>query len=164
MKGKDLGISTWLADMWKTAGVPTWGWISYDPDLKLIYYGTSNPSPRVPAQRPGLNFWTSAMFAQHDPGTGMAKWAYVFTPHDEWDYDGVNENVLVDLLIKGEKRKVLVHFDRNAYAYTIDRTTGEVLSAAPFAYQNWSSGFDMKAGKHADPYAGYGTQAKRKAS
>lgn len=145
MKGTDLGVSSWPADMWKTAGGAAWGWISYDPELKLIYYGTSNPSPRVPTQRPGLNLWTSAMFAR-DPETGAAKWAYAFTPHDQWDYDGINENVLVDLKIKGQLRKVLVHFDRNAYAYTIDRSTGEVLVVAPYAYQNWSSGFDMKTG------------------
>lgn len=81
---------------------------------------------RVPAYRPSLNLWTRAIFAR-DPDTGAAKWAYSFTPHDQWDYDGINENVLVDLPIKGQNRKVLVHFDRNAYAYTIDRTTGEVL-------------------------------------
>jgi PQQ-dependent dehydrogenase (methanol/ethanol family) len=143
MKGKDLGVSTWPADMWKTAGGAAWGWISYDPDLNLLYYGTSNPSPRVPVQRPGLNLWSSSVFAR-DPNTGAAKWAYSFTPHDEWDYDGVNENVLIDLVIGGRLRKVLVQFNRNAYAYTIDRATGEVLVAAPFAYQNWSSGIDMK--------------------
>jgi PQQ-dependent dehydrogenase (methanol/ethanol family) len=145
MKGKDLGISTWPADMWKTAGGASWGWISYDPVLNLIYYGSANPSPRVPVQRPGLNLWTSSVFAR-DPNTGQAKWAYSFTPHDQWDYDGVNENVLLDLTIGGRSRKVLVQFNRNAYAYTIDRESGEVLVAAPFAYQNWSSGFDMKTG------------------
>jgi len=145
MRGKDLGVSTWPADMWKTAGGAAWGWISYDPDLNLLYYGTANPSPRVPVQRPGLNLWTSSIFAR-DPSTGAAKWAYSFTPHDQWDYDGVNENVLLDLTIAGRSRKVLVQFNRNAYAYTIDRETGEVLVAAPFAYQNWSSGFDMTTG------------------
>jgi alcohol dehydrogenase (cytochrome c) len=99
----------------------------------------------VPTQRPGYNLWTSAVFAR-DATTGMAKWAYQFTPHDQWDYDGVNENILLDLDFQGRRRKVLVHFDRNAYAYTIDRTTGEVLVAAPFAYQNWSRGIDMKTG------------------
>jgi alcohol dehydrogenase (cytochrome c) len=76
----------------------------------------------------------------------MARWAYQTTPHDRWDYDAVNEDILMDLAINGQERKVLVHFDRNAYAYTIDRATGEVLKASPFAYQNWSSGFDMKTG------------------
>lgn len=145
MKGKDLGVSSWPPDMWKHGAGAVWGWISYDPELNLIYYGTSNPGPRVPTQRPGNNLWTSSMFAR-DPDTGMAKWAYQFTPHDQWDYDGVNENVLIDLPINGQKRKALVHFDRNAYAYTIDRTTGEVLVAAPFAYLNWSTGFDAEAG------------------
>ena len=99
----------------------------------------------MPSQRPGYNLWTSAVFAR-DATTGMAKWAYQFTPHDQWDYDGVNENVLLDLTFDGKPRKVLVHFDRNAFAYTMDRTTGEVLSATPFAYQNWSHGIDLKTG------------------
>ena len=146
MKGKDLGINSWPAGMWKHGAGAPWGWVSYDPDANLIYYGTSNPSPRVPAQRPGYNLWTSTIFAR-DADTGMARWAYQTTPHDQWDYDAVNEDILMDLPINGQVRKVLVHFDRNAYAYTIDRTTGEVLIAAPFAYENWSTGFDMKSGR-----------------
>ena len=145
MKGKDLGLTTWPAGMWKTGAGAVWGWVSYDPETNTIYYGTSNPGPRVPSQRPGYNLWSSAMFAR-DATTGMAKWAYQFTPHDQWDYDGVNENLLLDLTFEGKPRKVLVHFDRNAFAYTMDRTTGEVLSAAPFAYQNWSHGIDLKTG------------------
>jgi alcohol dehydrogenase (cytochrome c) len=146
MKGKDLGVSSWPEGMWKHGGASVWGWISYDPDTNLIFYGTSNPSPRVPAQRPGYNLWASTIFAR-DADTGMARWAYQTTPHDEWDYDAVNEDIVMDLPINGRVRKVLVHFDRNAYAYTIDRMTGEVLSAVPFAYQNWSTGFDMKTAK-----------------
>jgi alcohol dehydrogenase (cytochrome c) len=146
MKGKDLGIHTWPAGMWKHGAGAVWGWISYDPQTNLIYYGTSNPGPRVPAQRPGYNLWTSTIFAR-DADTGMARWAYQTTPHDQWDYDAVNENVLMDLPFGGRTRKVLVHFDRNAYAYTIDRTTGEVLLAAPFAYLNWSTGFDLGKGQ-----------------
>jgi alcohol dehydrogenase (cytochrome c) len=97
----------------------------------------------VPSQRPGDNLWTSAVFAR-DADTGNAKWAYQFTPHDQWDYDGVNESVLLDMPINGRMRHTLVHFDRNTYAYTIDRDTGEVLVAAPFAYQNWSKGIDPR--------------------
>ena len=145
MKGKDLGKMTWPAGMWKTGAGSVWGWVSFDPETNTIYYGTSNPGPRVPSQRPGYNLWTSAVFAR-DATTGMAKWAYQFTPHDQWDYDGVNEDLLLDLTFDGKPRKVLVHFDRNAFAYTIDRTTGEVLSAEPFAYQNWSHGIDLKTG------------------
>jgi PQQ-dependent dehydrogenase (methanol/ethanol family) len=146
MKGKDLGVSSWPEGMWKHGAGSVWGWISYDPETNLIFYGTSNPSPRVPVQRPGYNLWASTIFAR-DADTGMARWAYQTTPHDEWDYDAVNEDIVMDLPINGRPRKVLVHFDRNAYAYTIDRTSGEVLSATPFAYENWSAGFDMKAGK-----------------
>lgn len=145
MKGKDLGIGSWPAGAWKHGAGSVWGWISYDPQLNLIYYGTSNPSPRVPDQRPGDNLWTSTIFARN-PDTGMARWAYQTTPHDRWDYDAVNEDILMDLRVDGQLRKVMVHFDRNAYGYTIDRATGEVLKAAPFTYQNWSSGFDMKTG------------------
>ena len=118
-----------------------------DPDLNTIYYGTSNPGPRVPSQRPGLNLWSSAVFAR-DADTGMAKWAYQFTPHDEWDYDGVNENVLIEIPWKGARRKVLVHFDRNGFAYTIDRANGEVLVAKPFGYENWAKEIDL-ASRHA---------------
>ncbi len=145
MQGTDLGLKTWPPGMAETGGGSVWAWISYDPKLNLIYHGTSNPGPRVPVQRPGYNLWTSAMFAR-DADTGMAKWAYQFTPHDQWDYDGVNENLLLDIVFEGKPRQALVHFDRNAFAYTIDRTTGEVLVAKPFAYQNWSTGVDLKTG------------------
>lgn len=146
MKGKDLGVSTWPKDMWRHGAGAVWGFVSYDPKLNLIYYGTSNPGPRVPAQRPGDNLWTSTVFAR-DADTGMARWAYQFTPHDQWDYDGINGDMLINLPIKGKTRKVLVHFDRNGYAYTIDRTDGQVLVAASFAYQNWTTGFNMKTGR-----------------
>ena len=122
-----------------------WGWVSYDPDLNEIYYGTSNPGPRTPSQRPGLNLWSSAVFAR-DANTGAAKWAYQFTPHDEWDYDGVNENVLIEIPWKGARRKVMVHFNRNGFAYTIDRATGEVLVAEPFGLQNWAKKIDLATG------------------
>jgi lanthanide-dependent methanol dehydrogenase len=145
MVGKDLGVKTWPANMFHQGAGSVWAWISYDPQLNLIYYGTSNPGPRVPAQRPGYNLWTSTIFAR-DADTGMAKWAYQFTPHDQWDYDGVNENILLDITWQGKPRKALMHFDRNAFAYLMDRTTGEVLQATPFAYQNWSKGIDLKTG------------------
>jgi PQQ-dependent dehydrogenase (methanol/ethanol family) len=145
MVGKDLGETSWPKDMWKQGASSPWGWVSYDPDLNTIYYGTSNPGPRVPSQRPGLNLWSSAVFAR-DADTGMAKWAYQFTPHDEWDYDGINENVLIEIPWKGARRKVLVHFDRNGFAYTIDRVSGEVLVAEPFGYENWANKIDLATG------------------
>jgi alcohol dehydrogenase (cytochrome c) len=145
MVGKDLGETTWPEEMWKQGASSPWGWVSYDPDLNTIYYGTSNPGPRVPSQRPGLNLWSSAVFAR-DADTGMAKWAYQFTPHDEWDYDGINENVLIEIPWQGARRKVLVHFDRNGFAYTIDRVNGEVLVAEPFGYENWAKRIDLSTG------------------
>jgi alcohol dehydrogenase (cytochrome c) len=141
MRGKDLGVTTWPAGAWKNGAGAVWGWITYDPDLNLIYAGTSNTGPWNAAQRPGLNLWTSGVFARN-PDTGMARWAFVFTPHNEWDYDGVNENILVNLPFNGQMRKVMVQFNRNGFAYTIDRATGEVLVAKPFGHENWASGID----------------------
>ncbi|MFN8669411.1 MAG: methanol/ethanol family PQQ-dependent dehydrogenase [Gemmatimonadaceae bacterium] len=145
-KGRDLAMTTWPGDAWKRGGAASWGWVSYDPALNLIYYGTSNPGPWNQDQRPGDNKWSAAVLAR-DADTGELRWAYQFTPHDLWDYDGVNENILVDLPVKGVMRKALVHFDRNAFAYVMDRATGEVLVAEPFAPMNWSTGVDLKTGR-----------------
>jgi lanthanide-dependent methanol dehydrogenase len=145
-RGKDLGVSTWPGDAWKIGGGGTWGWISYDPDLNLIYYGTSNPGPWNPEVRPGDNKWTAGMFAR-DPDNGEAVWAYQWSPHDLFDHDGINELVLLDLPIKGQTRKVLVRPERNGYVYVLDRTTGEVLSADPYGYITTSKGVDLKTGR-----------------
>jgi lanthanide-dependent methanol dehydrogenase len=145
-KGKDLGVSSWPPGAWKTGGGTVWGWISYDPELDLIYYGTGNPGPWNPDQRPGDNKWTSGIFAR-DPDTGAARWFYQWNPHDVHDYDGINENVLLDLDIQGRRRKVLVRPERNGYVYVLDRATGEVLSADPFVYVNSSKGVDLKTGR-----------------
>jgi PQQ-dependent dehydrogenase (methanol/ethanol family) len=144
-RGKDLGIKTWPAEAWKIGGGTVWGWISYDPQLDLIYYGTGNPGPWNPDQRPGENKWTCGVFARR-PDTGDAIWFYQLSPHDLHDYDGVNESVLVDLPLAGATRKVLLHPDRNGYLYVIDRVTGEVLSADPFAYVTSTLGVDLASG------------------
>ena len=138
--GKDSGINTWEGEQWKTGGGTTWGWYSYDPKLNLVYYGTGNPSTWNPVQRPGDNRWSMTMFAR-DADTGEAKWVYQMTPHDEWDYDGVNEMILVDGMdVNGQKRDVLVHFDRNGFAYTIDRANGELLVAKKYdPTVNWAT-------------------------
>ncbi|MEO7026258.1 MAG: PQQ-binding-like beta-propeller repeat protein, partial [Caulobacteraceae bacterium] len=143
---KDLGVSSWPGDAWKHGGATVWGYLSYDPVAKLIYYGTANPSPRVPAQRPGDNLWGAAMFAR-DPATGMAKWAFQFTPHDQWDYDGVNEDILIDATLAGRPRKLLVHLDRNGFGYTLDRLTGKIVLVKPFADINWAKGIDLATGR-----------------
>ena len=123
-----------------------WGWLTYDPVLNLLYYGTSNPGPWIGDMRPGDNKYTSSILAR-DPDTGEFRWALQVTPHDLWDYDAVNENILADLPIHGATRHVLVHFDRNGFAYTIDRQTGEVLVAASFVPVNWASGIDLATGR-----------------
>ena len=145
-RGKDLGVKTWAGDAWKIGGGAAWSWVSYDPNLDLIYYGTSNPGPWNPELRPGDNKWTSTLFARR-PETGEAIWAYQINPHDEHDYDGVNENILLDLTINGQARKVLAHPDRNGRLYIIDRTNGQVLSAEPFAYVNTTLGVNLATGK-----------------
>ena len=161
-RGKDLGVSTWPRDHWKIGGGSVWGWISYDPDLDLIYHGTGNPGPWNPETRPGDNKWTAGIFAR-DPDTGEAVWAYQWSPHDLYDYDGINENVLLDLPINGQNRKVLVRPERNGYIYVMDRQTGEVLSADPYVHTTVSKGFDMKSGKvieDASKATGFGRTAR----
>jgi glucose dehydrogenase len=94
----------------------------------LIYYGSGNPSTWNPVQRPGDNKWSMSLWAR-DADTGEVKWVYQMTPHDEWDFDGINETVLVDQEVKGKMHKTIVHFDRNGFGYTLDRETGELLVA-----------------------------------
>jgi lanthanide-dependent methanol dehydrogenase len=148
-RGTDLGVNTWKGDQWKTGGGGAWGWVSFDPSLNLIYYGTANPGPWNSNQRPGDNKWTSTIFAR-DIDTGEAVWAYQVSPHDLHDYDAVNENVLLNLPIDGTTRKVLVHPDRDGYMYVIDRTNGQVLSTATFAPVNAVDSINMKTGRPAN--------------
>jgi PQQ-dependent dehydrogenase (methanol/ethanol family) len=141
--GADSSLKSWQGDQWKIGGGGTWGWRSYDPQLNLIYYGTGNPSTWNPKQRPGDNKYSMTIFARN-PDTGEAKWLYQMTPHDEWDYDGVNEMILADQEIGGQMRHLLVHFDRNGFAYTMDRATGELLVAAKYdPTVNWATKVDM---------------------
>ncbi|MBV9761964.1 MAG: methanol/ethanol family PQQ-dependent dehydrogenase [Acidobacteriaceae bacterium] len=144
-RGTDLGMKTWPGQAWKIGGATAWSWISYDQALDLFYYGTSNPGPWNPEQRPGDNKWGSSLFARR-PETGEAIWAYQISPHDIHDYDAVNENILLDLAINGSQRKVLAHPDRDGYLYLMDRATGEVISAQTFGYVNTSEGVDLKSG------------------
>lgn len=144
---RDLGLRTWLKpqarqDGWQNGGGPTWGWYSYDPKLNLIYYGTGNPGTWNPDVRPGDNKWSMTIFAR-DLDTGMAKWGYQMTPHDEWDYDGMNEIVLWD----ANGKQLASHFDRNGFAYTFDRTNGTLLVAEKMhPFVNWATGIDLKTG------------------
>ena len=141
--GKDSSLKTWQGDQWKIGGGCTWGWISYDPQLDLLYYGSGNPSTWNPKQRPGDNKWSMTIWARN-PDTGMTRWVYQMTPHDEWDYDGVNEMILADQNIGGTNRRILVHFDRNGFGYTLDRANGELLVAEKYdPTVNWATKVDM---------------------
>ncbi|WP_040485259.1 methanol/ethanol family PQQ-dependent dehydrogenase [Lutibaculum baratangense] len=151
--GADSSIKTWEGDQWQLGGGTTWGWFSYDPELDLIYYGSGNPGTWNPSQRPGDNRWSMTIFARN-PDDGMAKWVYQMTPHDEWDYDGVNEMILADLEIDGQTRKTLVHPDRNGFSYTLDRETGELLVAEKFdPAVNWATEvvMDPSSDQHGRP-------------
>jgi PQQ-dependent dehydrogenase (methanol/ethanol family) len=145
--GADSSRKTWEGDQWKIGGGTTWGWYSYDSALNLIYYGSGNPSTWNPVQRPGDNKWSMSLWAR-DADTGEVKWVYQMTPHDEWDYDGINEMILQDVTVNGKKHKGLVHFDRNGFGYTMDRVTGALLVAEKYdAAVNWATHVDMKTGR-----------------
>lgn len=162
--GKDSSLKTWcansdwkapavgpnscktLSDQWKSGGGSVWGWWPADFEENLVYYGSGNPSTWNPVVRPGDNKWSMTIFAR-DIDTGVARWAYQMTPHDEWDYDGINEMILVDMKVKGKDTPALVHFDRNGYGYTMNRKTGALLVAEKYdPAVNWSTHVDMKTG------------------
>ncbi len=141
--GADSSLKTWEGDQWKIGGGTTWGWYSYDPELNLVYYGSGNPSTWNPVQRPGDNRWSMTIFAR-DADTGVAKWVYQMTPHDEWDFDGINEMILTEQEMGGQMRKLLTHFDRNGFGYTLDRETGELLVAEKYdPAVNWATHVEM---------------------
>jgi lanthanide-dependent methanol dehydrogenase len=144
-QGKDLGVSSWTPDQWHMGGGTIWGWISYDPELNFIYYGSGNPGVWNDDMRPGDNKWSVTIWARN-PETGAAKWAYQIEPHDGWDYDEIMENVLVDMPWKGRTRKLLLHPGRTGFMFVMDRETGEVLSAENFVPVTWAKGYDLKTG------------------
>jgi len=175
--GKDLGLKTYVGDEWKRGGGAAWGWYAYDPALHLVYYGTGNPglwSPQFRCEEPLTqencnsgkydNKWSLSIFARN-VDTGEASWVYQMTPFDQWDYDGINEVVLVDMNVDGKMRKCLVHFDRNGFAYVLDRTDGTLLRANKYVTVNWAEKIDMKTGRpvkvgeHSPLKVGVNTQA-----
>jgi lanthanide-dependent methanol dehydrogenase len=153
----DLGISTYPEGEWEIGGGTTWGWVTYDPELDLIYYGTGNPGTWNPAQRtidgePADNKWSISVFARK-PDTGEVAWVYQKLPFDEWDYDGINENVLIDVEVDGEQRKALHIIDRTGFAFLIDRENGMPISIEKFAPEtNWATDYDLETGRpNVDP-------------
>ncbi len=145
-KGTELAQTSWPKEFWKQGGAPVWGWMSYDPELDLLYYGTGNPSPYNAEQRPGDNKWSSSVLARR-PRDGSLVWAYQFTPHDNWDYDANSTLILADVTIAGRQRKALVTFNKNGFQYTLDRATGEVLAAPPYVDVTWAKQVDLATGR-----------------
>jgi methanol dehydrogenase (cytochrome c) subunit 1 len=144
---KGLGTGTWEGDAWKIGGGTNWGWYAYDPDTNLFHYGSGNPAPWNETMRPGDNKWTMTIWGR-DADTGQAKFGYQKTPHDEWDYAGVNVMILSEQTDKaGKKRKLLTHPDRNGIVYTLDRENGDLVSANKLDDTvNWVKQVDLKTG------------------
>lgn len=147
------GHDTWKGDSWKHGAAAAWLVGSYDPQLNIIYYGTSNPGPWDTSQRADTpnygkytNLYSSSLLAL-DPDDGKILWHIQYTPADAWDYDGVNEAVLVDLTIGGKKVPALLHADRNGFFYVANRKTGQLISAKPFVNVNWATGINLETGR-----------------
>jgi len=139
----EFGNDTWKGESWKSGGSPMWLTGSYDPELNLVYWTVGNPGPQIDRSvRGDLDNLFSDSVVAIDPETGTRKWHYQFTPNDGHDWDSCQAVVLVDRMWRGRMRKLLLHADRNGMFYVLDRTNGEFLSATPFVYQNWNSGFD----------------------
>nr|WP_083448372.1 PQQ-dependent dehydrogenase, methanol/ethanol family [Nitrospira moscoviensis] len=134
-KPGEPGSETWPrnGDAWARGGGTAWITGTYDPELDLLYWGTSNPGPDFDGSgRPGANLYTDSVLAL-DPDTGALRWHYQWTPHDVWDYSGVNENILFDR----DGRKLLAHFDRNGYLFILDRTNGALVRVTTFGRVTW---------------------------
>jgi alcohol dehydrogenase (cytochrome c) len=149
----EKGSETWSGNSYETGGAATWMGGSYDPELNLIYWGTGNPYPDYDTDaRKGDNLYADSVVAL-DADTGNLKWHYQYTPHDVWDWDGVNELVLIDIEWQGRKVKAMVHADRNGHFYALDRTNGKFLYAKPFVRVTWTKGFDSNGRPIIDPAA-----------
>ena len=149
-KEGDPGSETWKDDhnAWKTGGGGLWQTGSYDPATKLYIVGTGNPYPIYDPQfRPGDNLYTNSAVALN-VDTGKLAWHFQYTPNDSWDYDEVGVHMLYDLNIGGQPRKVVGHYARNGFFYTLDRTNGRFIMAEKYVNDlNWTKGIDPKTGK-----------------
>lgn len=138
------GHDSWSGDSWRYGGGSTWVTGSYDPALNLLYWGVGNPAPAFSgADRVGDNLYTDSVVALH-ADTGKLDWYFQFTPHDTHDWDSAQTPILADLLIQGQKRKVICWANRNGLYYVLDRVTGAFLTGVPFVEENWASGLDPK--------------------
>jgi alcohol dehydrogenase (cytochrome c) len=149
LNGKDSTMTgklnaSWEGDQWKQGGGATWLGGTYDPETNLIYMGTGNPAPWNSWTRKGDNLYTASTLAIN-PDTGEIKWHLQTTPHDGWDFDGVNEFIPFDLKKDGKVIKAGAKADRNGFFFVADRTNGDLLGAYPFVSKiTWAKGFDLK--------------------
>jgi len=143
------GSETWPknSDAWKYGGGPTWRSGSYDPELDLVYWGTGNAEPYDPKNREGLDsLYTSSVLAIK-PKTGEIACYYQYTPNDIYDVDGTDENVLADIQVNGQRRKVMIQANKNGFMYVVDRTNCKLIAAHPYVKVNWASEIDMQTGR-----------------
>lgn len=156
-QGANRGVDSWptgttndLNRSWLLGGSSAWGYLTYDPDSNLLFYGTSQPGVWNADMRKGSNKWGSSIFARN-PDNGEVKWVYQVTENDSWDYDAASENIALDLPLNQNEsaRRLLVHLNKNGFAYTFDRETGEILNAEQFTHTaNWATAekFDLIKG------------------
>ena len=138
------GHGSWAGDSWKTGGAPTWLSGSYDPELKLVYWGVGNPSPDWNGDgRQGDNLYSCSLVAL-DAATGALRWHFQFTPHDTHDWDANQIPVLLDAPVDGRPRRLVVTANRNGFYYVLDRMTGEFLRGTAYATQTWARGLDPR--------------------
>jgi alcohol dehydrogenase (cytochrome c) len=149
-KPGEPGSETWKDknNAWKTGGGGLWQTGSYDPETKLTIWGTGNPVPQYdPTSRPGDNLYTNSVVAL-DVNTGKLQWYFQYLPNDSWDYDEIGVHMLFNVNIGGEPRKVVSHFARNGFFYSIDRNNGSFVKGAQYVNDlNWTKGLDPKTGK-----------------
>lgn len=138
--------ASWPGDTYKNGGGATWLGGTYDPDTNLLYFGTGNPGPWNSNLRPGDNLYTASVLAI-EPDSGEIKWHYQYTPHDGWDFDGVNEFIPFDATVNGKPMKLGAQANRNGFFFVLDRTNGKFISATPFVSKiTWAKGYS-KAGR-----------------
>ena len=143
------GSETWPknSDAWKVGGGPTWRSGSYDPQLDLVYWGTGNAEPYDPHPRQGLDsLYTSSVLAIR-PKTGEIACHYQYTPNDVYDVDATDENVLADISIGGQTRKVMIQANKNGFLYVLDRTNCKLIAAHPYVKVNWATSIDLTTGR-----------------
>jgi alcohol dehydrogenase (cytochrome c) len=149
-KPGEPGSETWKDknNAWKTGGGGIWQTGSYDPVTRLTYWGTGNPVPQYdPQSRPGDNLYTDSVVALNID-TGKLVWYFQYTPNDSWDYDEVGVHMLYDETINGRPRKVVSHFGRNGFFYSLDRVNGSFIKGAQYVNDlNWTKGLNPETGK-----------------